>query len=274
MSAKNGKPAAYHQDNVPYQPASHLKVNADGVKAGDGVFVAGYPGSTSRYRLTSELKFASDWLYPVLADRYQRQIDTLEAMGANSSDIKIKYAGMLAGNANRMKKLNGLLDGFRSTDIAGIKQQREDDFTCHIDRQGANSKAMMQTLERLITERQAQYQTRFYFNNAQSGALLDAAKQLYRLAKEQQKPDAEREAGYQQRDLRMFAAKLTRLNRSFDAEVDRTLWQQDIEAYRDQSHRVEVLDKLLLENGTQPLAERLRGMYSLTGLMDTDTRLA
>lgn len=271
---KNGKPAAYHQDNVPYQPASHLKVNADGVKAGDGVFVAGYPGSTSRYRLTSELKFASDWLYPVLADRYQRQIDTLEAMGANSSDIKIKYAGMLAGNANRMKKLNGLLDGFRSTDIAGIKQQREDDFTRHIDRQGANSKAMMQTLERLITERQAQYQTRFYFNNAQSGALLDAAKQLYRLAKEQQKPDAEREAGYQQRDLRMFAAKLTRLNRSFDAEVDRTLWQQDIEAYRDQSHRVEVLDKLLLENGTQPLAERLRGMYSLTGLMDADTRLA
>jgi len=60
---KDGQPAAYSTDNVPFTPKSYLKINADGIKAGDGVFVAGYPGSTSRYRLTSELQFANDWLY-------------------------------------------------------------------------------------------------------------------------------------------------------------------------------------------------------------------
>ena len=48
---KDGKPAAYSVDNVPYQPKSFLKVNVNGVRAGDGILLAGYPGKTSRYRL-------------------------------------------------------------------------------------------------------------------------------------------------------------------------------------------------------------------------------
>jgi hypothetical protein len=49
--AKDGKPAAYSVDNVPYQPKNFLKVNASGVRAGDGILLAGYPGKTSRYRV-------------------------------------------------------------------------------------------------------------------------------------------------------------------------------------------------------------------------------
>ncbi|MDX1282587.1 S46 family peptidase [Shewanella colwelliana] len=274
---QDGKPAAYSEDNVPFKPKSYLKINADGVKAGDGVFVAGYPGSTSRYRLTSELKFASNWLYPTYAERYQLRIDTIEAMGNQDSNIKLKYAGSLASMANRMKKYNGLLDGFKATDIAGIKQAREDDFRQWLaaDTQYQSYQAQFDKLETLLIDQRHALQTRYYFENAQSSALLSTAKQLYRLAKEKTKPDAQREEGYQSRDMKMFTARLKRLDRSFDLSMDKTLWLQDLNAYLAQDHRVEALDKMLNSDDSNiTLSDKLDGLYSLTGLTDQAKRLA
>ncbi len=274
---KDGKPAAYSPENVPFKPKSYLKINADGVKAGDGVFVAGYPGSTSRYRLTSELKFASDWLYPTLAERYQLRIDTIEAMGNNDKAIKIKYAGTLASMANRMKKYNGLLDGFKATDITGIKQAREDEFKNWLaaDSQYKSYQAKLDQLEALLVEQRHTQQQDYYFKNAQSSDLLSTAKQLYRLAKEKTKPDAKREEGYQERDMKMFTARLKRIDSSFDVSVDKTLWLQDIESYLAQNNRVAILDELLEKRDPKiSLNDKLEGFYSLTSLTDKQKRLA
>lgn len=272
---KDGKPAAYSDDNIPYQPKSYLKVNADGVKAGDGVFVAGYPGTTSRYNLTSELKFASDWLYPTQAKRYQLQIDTIEAMGQKDADIAIKYAGNMASMANRMKKLNGLLAGFKATDIIGIKQSREDNFLAWLKQNPKLNQNLIAELEVLLAEQQQAFQSNYYFTNAQSSTLLTAANSLYRLAKEKQKPDAEREQGYQERDIAMLSSRLKRIDSSFDVTVDKTLWLQDLNAYLSQSNRVAALDEMLSVNTKDvDLTVKLDGLYSLTTLTDQAKRLA
>ena len=77
---KDGKPAPYALDNVPYQSKNFLKVNASGVRQGDGILLAGYPGQTSRYRLADEISFAADWQYPAQVknlsanDQYHRQL--------------------------------------------------------------------------------------------------------------------------------------------------------------------------------------------------------
>jgi hypothetical protein len=275
--SKDGKPAAYSADNVPFKPKSYLKINADGVKAGDGVFVAGYPGSTSRYRLTSELKFASDWLYPTLAKRYQLRIDTIEAMGDSDAAIAIKYAGTLASMANRMKKYNGLLDGFKATDIAAIKQARENDFSRWLaaDNQYQSYQAKFDQLEALLVEERAAQQMRYFFENAQSSTLLTAANQLYRLAQEKTKPDAEREEGYQQRDMKMFKARLKRIDSSFAVPVDKSLWLQDLNAYLAQTNQVAALNEILKgEDSSVTLSDKLDGFYSLTSLTDQAKRLA
>ncbi|MDO6679773.1 S46 family peptidase [Shewanella sp. 4_MG-2023] len=272
---KDGQPASYAEDNVPYQPKNYLQINADGVKAGDGVFAAGYPGATSRYRLTSELEFASDWMYPTYAKRYQLQIDTINQMAADNNAIAIKYAGNLASMANRMKKLNGLLDGFKATDIVGIKQSREDNFLAWLKKDANANHQLIGELEALLAEQNNLIQTDYYFNNAQSSAILAAAKKLYRLAKEKQLPDAEREQGFQQRDMKMFAANLKRLDRSFDASVDKTLWLQDLNAYMGQNQRVEILDNALNKiSDAEALSAKLDAYYALTTLMDKEQRLA
>ncbi|TKB56835.1 S46 family peptidase [Ferrimonas aestuarii] len=266
--APDGSPAAYSEDNVPYQPKSYLKVNAAGVKQGDGVLVAGYPGRTSRHKLLSELEFASDWQYPVQAARYQHHIDLIDQYSAQDKAIKIAYAGTKAGLANRMKKLNGLLDGFRKTDIPAIKGEQQSAFQDWLKKDASHQAALADfaQLEQRLAEQRNYRQRVFYFHNAQSSALLNTANRLYKLANERTKPDAKREQGYQERDMKMLEARLNRLSRSFDAKMDRALWELDIDAYKTQEHKTEALDKVLAELV-------LEQAYDNTGLTDAQTRI-
>ncbi|SHH95426.1 S46 family peptidase [Ferrimonas marina] len=236
--APDGSPAAYSEDNVPYQPAGYLPIARNGVRAGDGILVAGYPGRTSRHQLQMEMAFAADWLYPTQAGRYQARIDAIESQTDDA--VRIAYAATRTGYANRMKKLHGLLDGFRKTDIEGIKRLREAALDEYLAAQGQH--ALLASLQAKLVEQQRQYQQTFYLNNAQSGALLSVANQLYRWAKEQEKPDAEREPGFQERDRKLFQARMARLDQRFMPSMDRQLWQMDIDAYLAQSQRDEVLD--------------------------------
>ncbi|RYV03568.1 peptidase S46 [Shewanella sp. OPT22] len=268
---KDGKPATYNKENVPYTPKGYVKIDPQGVQAGDGVFVAGYPGRTSRYRLTSEMKFADDVMYPAMAKRYQQRIDTIEAMGTEDKAIKIQYASTLASTANRMKKLNGLLDGFRATDIIGIKQKKEDSFNAWLNKNEPAKTATVSELETLLKQQQASFEKTFYFDNAQSSTLLAAAKRLYRLANEKQKPDSKREVGYQERDMKLFSARLKRIDTRFNPQVDKVLWQQDVDAYLAQKNRVTALDATF--NNPKLVADTISAMYHHSKLANHTERL-
>lgn len=61
---KDGRPADPSPDNVPYKSKDFLVVSAEGLKAGDGILLAGYPGRTSRYKLPAEIRFARDTAFP------------------------------------------------------------------------------------------------------------------------------------------------------------------------------------------------------------------
>ena len=61
---KDGRPADPSPDNVPYKSRDFLVVSAEGLKNGDPILLAGYPGRTSRYKLPSEIRFARDVDYP------------------------------------------------------------------------------------------------------------------------------------------------------------------------------------------------------------------
>ena len=60
---KDGKPADFSEDNVPYKNKAFLKVKASGVDEGDYVMVLGYPGRTNRYRTAVEVENTFTWTY-------------------------------------------------------------------------------------------------------------------------------------------------------------------------------------------------------------------
>lgn len=278
---KDGKPAPYAVDNVPYQPKSHLKVNAAGVRAGDGILLAGYPGQTSRYRLAEEIAFAAQWQYPQNIATYQQMIGTIEKMGAQNADFKVKYASVVKSHHNRMKKLKGLLDGFKVTDIYGIKQQQQQALAAWIaaDDSRAPYQQALTELAAVVQAEQDFVKQTYYFDNAKRSDLLKAAGDLYRLAMEQQKPDAQRDIGYQDRDLKMFEGRLKRLEKSFAAEVDLALWTEQLGVYLAQPAelRVEALDKALgLDAGADmaALTAKLQSWYQQSSLSSNEGRLS
>jgi hypothetical protein len=77
--------------------------------------------------------------------------------------------------------------------------------------------------------------------------MLGTAQRLYRLAKEREKPDAERDSGYQERDMTFFRQGLERLDRRYDEDVDKAEWMMFLKAYIEgpEEYRVEALDAAL-----------------------------
>lgn len=278
---KDGKPAPYSVDNVPYQSSNFLKVNADGVRAGDGILLAGYPGSTSRYRLADEIAFAANWQYPAQVNTYQQMINTIDRLSATDADLKVKYAARVKSFNNRMKKLQGLLDGFKVTDIHAIKasqqQQLVDWVNASASRQGYQQS--IAALRKVIAAEQAFTKQTYYFDAAKRSDMLQAAMQLYRLAKERQKPDAEREMGYQERDIKMITSRLARLERSFDPKMDLAIWAGQLAEYLAQPETVRVaeLDNALgLGAGMTEaqLTDKLQALYQHSSLISSDGRKA
>ena len=277
---KDGKPAPYAVDNVPYQPKSYLKVNANGVRAGDGILLAGYPGVTSRYRLADEIAFATQWQYPASIHTFEQMIGTIERLGAADADAKVKYASTVKGYHNRMKKLKGLLAGFKATDIHGIKLEQQQQLAAWIaaDRQRAVYQQAQTQLQAVIADEQAYLQQSYHLDNALRSDLFKTAADLYRLAIEQQKPDAERESGYQQRDMAMFEGRLKRLDTRFRADVDLAVWTEQLASYLQApvAQRSKVLDAALqldAELDAAALSAKLAAWYQQTSLSSSAGRL-
>ena len=240
--SKEGKPAPYSIDNVPYQSKNYLKVNASGVRQDDGIILAGYPGSTSRYRLANEIAFAADWQYPAQVKTYQQIISTINRLSEQDPDLQVKYAATVKSLDNRMKKLQGLLDGFKVTDIHGIKSTSERELLNWINADSSRKQYQqsINSLQSVIDAQHAFSQQVYYFETAKRSDLLNTAILLYRLAQESQKPDAEREMGFQQRDISMIKSRLARMERSFDSKMDLAIWSEQVAEYLAQPDAVRV----------------------------------
>ncbi|RZA14903.1 MAG: S46 family peptidase, partial [Lysobacteraceae bacterium] len=110
---KDGKPAAYSTDNVPYQPPAFLKVSTAAVKAGDFAMLAGYPGTTFRHRTASEFEHQIDWSLPARVDVLSGLIATIEGATRGDKAKTVLYASTVASNKNNLKRAQGELEGLR-----------------------------------------------------------------------------------------------------------------------------------------------------------------
>ena len=125
--APDGSPAEYSRTNVPLKPKTHLKVTTRGVKEGDFTMIMGYPGRTTRFQTSAELKFQLEQNDIRIAARTIRQDVLLEDM-LTDPQIKIQYANKYASSSNGWKKWKGMKLAFRKLDIIGRAEQEEAKF--------------------------------------------------------------------------------------------------------------------------------------------------
>ena len=233
--APDGSPAAYSEDNVPFQPEHHLKVSASGLDDGDFVMVAGYPGSTSRYARLADVESTFGWFYPTYVDVIDEWIATIEAAAPEGSDARIKYEGSLASLNNTVKNFGGQIEGARRVGLVDRRADREAKLNAWIaaDPSRSGFAEAITALDALAAESATESQRNFWYNNATRSTMLSTAQNLYRWSLERQKPDAEREGGYQDRDETFFKQRLQQIDRRYEASVDKAIWLLFLGYYQD-----------------------------------------
>ncbi|QYG03611.1 MULTISPECIES: S46 family peptidase [Massilia] len=267
---KDGRPADPSPDNVPYKSKDFLVVSAEGLKNGDPILLAGYPGRTSRYKLPSEIRFARDVDLPAKAAGITADLSVIAAATQGNPSWTVRYASVDKGLNNVLKKTRGLLDGFARKDITAIKDVQDAEFRAWQKAHADGNAGLLSELDAVIAQDMALQRQEAAWLEATHSDLLKSARTLYRLALERGKPDAERESGYQERDLGFIKARLTRLEQSFVPQVDQARYAAALARYAgiDAKVRPPGVDALL------PAQDALAGMYKASQLSDTATRLA
>lgn len=123
--APDGKPAKYSKDNVPYHPKKFLKVNADGVKEGDFVFILGYPGRTFKHQPSQFLQYQEEYQLPYIQSNYSWLIDLYKTFGDNDSEYALHIAPRIKSLANTEKNYRGKLQGLKRLQLVEKKQTEE-----------------------------------------------------------------------------------------------------------------------------------------------------
>ena len=276
--APDGSPADYAEENVPYQPEHYLRVSAAGVDAGDYVMVVGYPGRTSRYRLSSEVKNTFEWSYPMSRKMFDRMLEIIAEQSTDRPDVELKYASTVSGLNNANKNRQGMLDGYASSGMLERKRDIERALQAWIESSEERKKehaSTLQTLNDLISKSQSTQERDLLLSRLGRSSMLSTARRLYRLSREREKEDADREPGYQERDMVPFRQRLQRMDRRYHPDVDKALWNYYLEGYQKlpADQRVAEFDTFLGLDKPSKVPARIDAMYAKTKLGDTETRL-
>jgi hypothetical protein len=270
-----GQSAAFDKANVPYHPKQFLRVSEQGLKAGDFAMIAGYPGSTARYALAPEFSNTANWTYPQRVKHFKNVIALIEEAGNKDTNVKIKYAPNLRGQLNTMKNFQGQLDTFRKSNSTQLKSADEQAVLSWLKAQGNKGQTALLAHDELVKnlERRKAVQAR---NTAVGGmgGLYALARNLYRLSIENEKTDAEREPGYQVRDMLSFKGNVDTFDKRFEAGMDRKILNYWLQQYIQlpNNERLASLDAWLGGNDQAAINKSLDAMYANTQLANAAER--
>ena len=128
-SDRDGQPAEYSKDNVPYAAPAHLTVSLKGYKPGSFAMIIGFPGSTERYKTSYEIDYTLGTDNPNrIFIRGERQKLMMEDMLA-SDEVRIQYASKYAMSSNYWKNSIGESRGLKKLKVRYTKLATEKRFT-------------------------------------------------------------------------------------------------------------------------------------------------
>ncbi len=119
---KDGHPAEYSADNVPYKPAQHLQISLKGADEGDFAFVFGYPARTSEYLPAVAVDQEANVIDPIAVRLRGEILDIYNTYQEQDRKVRIQYASKHAGLGNGWKKWMGVTEGINR--FHGVEKKR------------------------------------------------------------------------------------------------------------------------------------------------------
>jgi len=115
-----------YENGKPFVPKKFLKINPNGTKENDFVFVLGYPGRTFRHQPYKFLEYQRDQTLPFVADWLEFKIKSMNDWAGNDDTRKISVAGYIKSLANTSKNYRGKIQGLRRTQVIANKKNENE----------------------------------------------------------------------------------------------------------------------------------------------------
>ena len=238
-TGKDGKPAENAADNVPYKSPVHLSFPSSPLRAGDLVFMAGYPGSTSRLKVAADVEEAAAHVFPARIDSFAAFIPLLESFAAKSPDLKIKTSSQIQGLSNSLTKMRGVVEALSKGGRLDERKKAEAELLAFIDADptrkaawGGAVEAMRARVDEMKKRRAHDAAVRELTSLPR---LFGAATLIVRLAEERAKPDADRHPDYQERNHKRYVDQTATLQKFYDPDVEKAVLDLALERTRTQA---------------------------------------
>lgn len=216
--APDGRPAENAAANVPYRPKAWIRVSPDGVSDGSLVMIGGYPGRTQRYMAASAVENMERWFYPLRSRTFSELIGILEAEGKADPAVALKVASSVKGYGNAETNARGQVEGLARNRVVERARAEEKELAAFLasrkDLPAELSASPAEVEKILVREREGQERRFFLAEVERLPGYLGSALGAARRAAERKKPDLDREAGYQDRDLDRAKSREQDLTRS------------------------------------------------------------
>jgi hypothetical protein len=276
---KDGQPAEFSTDNVPYKPPSFLKVASTPLRENDLVFVAGYPGRTYSLKTKPEVDEAVSWSYPRRQKFYEDYLARLEEITKDDKEAQIRSTSYVRRFGNFLTNTKGQLEGLVKGGLAQDKAAKEKELRAFIDGDPARKAKWGTVLDDIAKEidknaarREADMELR---EELHLPKLMGAAALVVRMAEERAKPDADRDPDYQQRNWIRHEQALKALPAGYHPKVDRGLLVLAIERAQKmpEKERSVAIAKITKETSREGIEKAVDALYGGTKLDDEKTRL-
>ncbi len=127
-SDKNGKPAEYSKDNIPYTPKRFAAISNKGYNEGDYSMIMGNPGTTTRYLSSWGVENRMRNANQARIDVRGAKQDVWKSFMRSNEAINIAYASKFARSSNYWKNSIGMNKAIAKLNIVERKQAEEKAF--------------------------------------------------------------------------------------------------------------------------------------------------
>lgn len=217
-----------YQDGKPYQPKFFFPLSTDGVKENDAVAILGYPGVSYRSYLASEMEERQQRWFPSLKSLAGEWVSIIEEEAKKSPEVAVATADDVRGLLNARKNSEGQLAGLERGNIVAKARVQEEKVKAFVAKKpDAHREALEahRVLSELMAERTKTWDRDFLLDMSGRGArAIGWPLLIARRSVEAQRPDAEREPGFQERDLARLRERHERDQKRYAPVVDRRLF--------------------------------------------------
>lgn len=276
---KDGKPADFSPENVPYRPAHHLKIASEPLREHDLVLVAGYPGRTSTLKTSAETNEAVTWGYPRRQKMLEDYLARLETATKDDKEARIRATSWIRRFGNGLTNTKGQLEGLVKGGLAAQKAEQDKALRAFVDaapdRKAKWGKALS-GIDEVLAQQASHREADAELDEVQMPRLLAAAMTIVRMAEERPKPDADRDPDYQARNWPRHEQALKALATTYHRKVDEAMLSLALEriAAAPAKERSKALAIVAgKETSAEGIAKAVSARYASTKLDDEKTRL-